>query len=167
MIWALDKAGHAQCWVPPPSPDTSARRPHSLGLQRATLFDDGVTLRVRFRGELEAMVAYDASVLETSTAVCIVPVERPLQSGSRATASWPLLDDSHSRELTVRLDRPLGARVLVGYGGYPVTVISWTSSSSRPQSRVVCHEPPVRRTPCGATKDVAPTFASTGSDRGA
>lgn len=128
MIWALDEAGHAQCWVPPPSPDTPERRPHSLSLQCATLFDDGVTLRVRFRGELEAMVAYDASVLETSTAVCIVPVERPLQNESRATASWPLVDDSHSRELTVRLDRPIGARVLVGHGGYPVTVISWTSS---------------------------------------
>ncbi len=128
VIWALDEAGHAQCWVPPPSPDTPERRPYSLGLQCATLFDDGVTLRVRFRGELEAMVAYGASVLETSTAVCIVPVESPLQQEARATASWPLGDDSHSRELTVRLDRPLGGRVLVGHGGYPVTVISWTSS---------------------------------------
>ncbi len=127
VIWALDEAARGKCWVPPPSPDAPERKPHNLSLQCATLLVDGVTLRVRFRGELESMVAYHASVLETSTAVCVLPVESPLQNEARATASWPLVADSHSRELTVRLDRPLGARVLVGLGGHPVVVLSWAA----------------------------------------
>lgn len=126
-IWALDEAAHAECWFPPPSPVPAEpghlRRPD---LQCATLFPDGVTLRVRFRGELETMVAYDGSVLETSTAVCVIPVERPLQEDGRQTASWPLAADSHQRELTIRLDSPLGARTLVGQGGHPVTVLTWS-----------------------------------------
>ena len=128
-IWAVDEAARAECWSPPPSPDPGEpRRPERLDLECATLFEDGVTLRVRFRGELESMVAYDGSVLETSTAVCVVPVERRLQEEARATASWPLVDTSHSRELTVRLDRPLGARALVGLGGHPVAVLSWIAT---------------------------------------
>jgi len=46
----------------------------------------------------------------------------------RDTASWPLVADSHSRELTVRLDRPLGGRVPMGLGGHPVVVLSWTAT---------------------------------------
>lgn len=74
------------------------------------------------------MVAYNGSVFETSTAVCVVPIERSLQDEARVTASWPLVADSHSRELTVRLDRPLGARAVLSIGGEPVTVLSWTAT---------------------------------------
>jgi hypothetical protein len=117
-IWAVDEENLARCWFPPPSGPTEPKLPPQvLSLDRATIFDDGVTLRLRIKGE--SMIAYEGSVRETSTAGCVFPVERRLKSEAAGTA-WP----HSSRGLTVRLARPLGARVLVAPAAYPLAVLS-------------------------------------------
>ncbi len=122
-IWAMDEEALARCWFPAPQDPTAPRPPESLGLDRATLFEDGRTLRLRFRGKAESAAGYEGCVVETSTAVCVAPVERPLKKEAAGTA-WR----HASREFTVRLACPLGARVLVRPAGSPVTVLCWTAT---------------------------------------
>lgn len=118
----MDEETLARCWFPPQRDPTEPKPPPQLlGVDRATLFADGVTLRVRFRGKGESATAYEGYVVETSTAACVVPVERPLKREAARTA-WR----HASRELTTHLAHPLGARVLLAPAGCPLAVLSWT-----------------------------------------
>lgn len=120
-IWAMDEAALARCWFPPPSDPTRPTGPHTH--MRATLAKDEVTLCLQFIGGAESTTAYDGSVLETSAAVCVIPIKRRLESLSPASAGRGV---GHRRKLTVRLSGPLGARVLVGLDGSPLEVLSET-----------------------------------------
>ena len=122
-IWAMAEEALARCWFPAPQHPAAPRPPERLGLDRATLFEDEVTLRLRFRGKAESVADYGGCVVETSTAVCVGPAERPLKEETADTA-WRYA----SRELTVRLARPLGARVLVRPAGSPLAVLYWTAT---------------------------------------
>ncbi len=122
-IWAMAEEALARCWFPAPQHHGAPRPPERLGLDRATLFEDEVTLRVSFRGKAESVADYGGCVIETSTAVCVAPAERPLKEETAGTA-WRYA----SRELTVRLARPLGARVLVRPAGSPLAVLYWTAT---------------------------------------
>jgi hypothetical protein len=120
VVWVMDEATLDRVWVPPSESATRAAEPCTL--HRATLFQDGVTLRLRFTGAPKSIVAYDGLILETTTAVCVIPVERLLKSIPRSTWTRTL---NHSREFTVRLARPLGGRVLVSLTGRPLAVLPW------------------------------------------
>ena len=127
-IWALDVDALSRCWCPPAPDPTDPRPPpqdlmHDLGIDRATLFGDAMTLRLRFKAKAESMATYQALVVETPTALCIAPVEQQTRS-TEAGATW----HHASRELTARLTLPLDARVVVNLGGNPVTVLSWEAT---------------------------------------
>jgi hypothetical protein len=117
-IWAMDEATLARCWFPPPAVPHPTR-PGSL--RRVVLTHDGLTLQLRFSGGSASMVAYDGFVLETPTAVCIIPVARQLTMHPFRTA---LQTSEHTRKLVVRLARRLGTRVLVALDGGPIEVLS-------------------------------------------
>ena len=123
VIWAMAEEALARCWFPAPRHPAAPVLPERLALDRATVFEDGVTLRLRFKGKAQSVADYRGCVVETSTAVCVAPAERPLKEETTGTA-WRYA----SREFTVRLARPLGARVLVGPAGIPLAVLCWTAT---------------------------------------
>jgi len=121
-MWAMDEATLARCWSPPPKSAEGSTRPIGpVSVQRAVLSGDGVTLRVRFTGGSESIITYDGFVSETSTAVCVIPVARQLEALPPRTA---LHMAEYTRQLTVRLACPLGARVLIRLDASPVVVLS-------------------------------------------
>lgn len=88
-------------------------RPESIGDDAATeesvLSGDGRTLTYRFMGTPAVYAAYPhAEVFETDTAVLVDPVEVALDSPYGARFAY-----AEEREVVVRLDAPLGNRVLI------------------------------------------------------
>ncbi len=78
-------------------------------MQGGVIEPDGITLRLRFVGGGESLIDYTGRVLETATALCVVLIEEPRTTAPRGPRALP----GHQRQLVVRLDRALGARVLV------------------------------------------------------
>jgi len=116
-LWVLGPAIAATRWTPPedgpPPPFQGA--PHRA--DRATLGDDGRTLRFVFIGGAPGYIEYPAvEVIDGHQAVVLLPVEHDTgPPGLRArSGSW--------REVTVTLNRPLGHRVLVDLDATPVMV---------------------------------------------
>ncbi len=116
-IWVLTGEAQARCW----SPSTPARQerigPHML--RSGTVGAGGRELAVEFTGGSERLFRYDAEVIETPAAVCVVPLPRMtarLAPGTFITA------EGHLRKVRVTLAERLGGRVLVNLDGTPVPV---------------------------------------------
>jgi hypothetical protein len=114
-ITVLDPTVSRRSWRPPAWPPGRPFMPESRGW----LLPDGRTLVFEFMGPTESIAAYPrAEVLSSPTAVTVVPAPEALASPGRAVMLVAV-----PRTVTVRLDEPLGARVLVETNGQPVTVV--------------------------------------------
>jgi hypothetical protein len=74
---------------------------------------------VTFVGGREQFFRYDVGVVETLTAASVVPLTRPteaLAAGAMVTL------EGHARTVEVRLEEPLGKRVIVNLDGTAVPV---------------------------------------------
>jgi hypothetical protein len=117
-IWVMDENALASCWFPPVFEPDAPRGPHNA--VSATLSPDGVTLTFRFIGSRPSViVSCEAHTLETPAAICVIakPVLDPELPPHGAVRGVGV-----RRNVTVRLARPLGERVLVGMDGSPVEV---------------------------------------------
>jgi hypothetical protein len=116
-IWVLTGEMQAQCWSPSKPASQERIGPHML--MSGTVGAHGRDLAVEFIGSSERLFRYDAEVLESPAAVCVVPVPRMterLASGTAITA------EGHLRKVRVTLAEPIGGRVLVNLDGTPVPV---------------------------------------------
>ncbi len=116
-IWVLTDDAAARCWSPPPGPHGERLGSHILS--SALLDPDGVGLTVLFVGDSERFFRYDSELIETDTAVTVVPLRRSTGALPPGTA---ITLEGHRRSVHVRLDQPLGSRVLVNHDGGPVEV---------------------------------------------
>jgi hypothetical protein len=116
-IWVLTQDTFRRCWWPRALRDDEQSGPHLLA--KGTPDPDGQALRVEFVGGSEALFYYDVEIIETSTAVTVVPLRRLIRKLPPGTS---IKLDGHIREVHVRLTRPLGGRVLVNLDGAPVAV---------------------------------------------
>jgi hypothetical protein len=118
-IWVLTGEAQAQCWSP--STPASQERVGPRMLKSGTVGAGGRELAVEFTGGSERLFRYDAEVIETPAAVCVVPLPRMtvrLAPGAAITA------EGHLRKVRVTLAGRLGGRVLVNLNGTPVPVTS-------------------------------------------
>ena len=93
---------------------------HWYSQDTATVDDHGTDLTYRFWGSPEIDTDYaDAQILQTATAVAIAPRAVGRRAVDRAGMVAPLLH-VQIRTVTVRLDQPLGQRVLVNANGLAV-----------------------------------------------
>lgn len=116
-IWVLTGEAQARCWSP--SESASQERIGPRMLRSGTVGADGRELVVEFTGGSERLFRYDAEVMETAAAVCVVPLPRMtvrLAPGTAITA------EGHLRKVGVTLAERLGGRVLVNPDGTPVPV---------------------------------------------
>ena len=116
-IWVLAGEAQARCWSLPESASQERIGPHVL--RSGTVGADGRELAVEFTGGSERLFRYDAEVVETRAAVCVVPLPRMsvrLAPGTAITA------EGHLRKVGVTLAERLGGRVLVNLDGTPVPV---------------------------------------------
>lgn len=118
-LWVLDPAIAATRWTPPedgpPPPFQGA--PHRAA--RATMEDDGRTLRFTFTGGSPAYVEYPTvEIIDSDQAVVLLPV------GHDTGPSGPRAAIGYSREVAATLNRPLGHRVLVDLDATPVMVLT-------------------------------------------
>ena len=116
-IWVLSADAHAHCWSPPPDPGGWAG-PHLLS--GATSDADDLGLTVQFVGGGVTVFRYEPEVVETATAVAVVPLERSIQEFRPGIA---FTHEGHPRQVRVRLSEPLRGRVLVNLDGAPVEVL--------------------------------------------
>ena len=79
----------------------------------------GRELDVEFTGGSERLFRYDAEVIETLAAVCVVPLPRLTARLAPGTA---ITTEGHPRKIRVTLAERLGGRVLVNLDGTPVAV---------------------------------------------
>lgn len=113
MIVLADDPSHS--WRP-------AEQPHAdrwFSNDHAIRAGDDLTLTYNFTGAPVVYTDYpDAAVYPTATAVVVAPraVERP---GTQARRQY-----AEGRNVTVRLDQPLGGRVLLDANGLAVAVTS-------------------------------------------
>lgn len=108
-IVVLDIAERARLW--------SASRPEGGSGSAQPLGSDGTRWRYRFFGSPREYTNYvGVDVAASRTAVAIAPRAHELTNGPRATYL-------QEREVDVALTEPLGARVLVGASGCPITVL--------------------------------------------
>jgi len=115
-IWILAEQVRARCWSPPAVIPGQRLGPHML--MSATVEPDGHTLNVEFVGGKETLLEYDATAVETPTAVTVIPLERAV---GRTPPVMTL--EGHHRRIRVLLTQPLGARCLVNLDGSPVAVV--------------------------------------------
>ncbi len=115
-IVVLDPEAIAQAWAPPENVPSIPPRPtrgqprHDPA--RADLADDGRTLTFRFTGALPNHERYpSAEAIESPQAVAVVP--RGEDIGPPGARILP----GYGRRVVVRLQEPLGARVLVDLHG--------------------------------------------------
>ncbi|MGC8513852.1 MAG: hypothetical protein ACP5P1_12590 [Acidimicrobiales bacterium] len=116
-IWVLTERLQSRCWGPPAPVSAERLGPHMLS--SATTGPDGRDLVVTFVGGREQLFRYNVEVVQTPTAVSVVPLRRPtdaLPAGAFVTL------EGHARTVAVRLEEPLGGRVLVNLDGAPVPV---------------------------------------------
>jgi hypothetical protein len=84
---------------------------------------------VAFIGGGERLFRYDAEVIETAVAVCVVPLRRMTEhfaqevaAGAAAHRRMAVTAVGYPRTVHVSLAEPLGGRVLVNLDGTPVSV---------------------------------------------
>lgn len=115
VVTILDPRTVARAWHPDGLASTTQPGPFVT----AGLHGDGRTLTLHFTGTPRAYADYpSAEVRESSSAVLMVPIavdRRHLPGAAR-------LAYAERREVTEELAHPLGARVLVTSGGFPVSV---------------------------------------------
>jgi hypothetical protein len=125
-VWVLDPDMNPPPWRPHepsirprPAPTPSGGDP----VAHVGLGPDGRTLTLRFTGALPIFEQYPrAEVIESPQAVAIVPVAKDV--GPRGIRILP----GHEHQVTVRLDKPLGARVFVDLHGHPGQVTTSADS---------------------------------------
>jgi hypothetical protein len=116
-LWVLDPAIAATCWTPPEDGPPPPFQGASHRADRATLGDDGRTLRLAFIGGPPGYIEYPTvEVIDSDHAVVLLPVEH--DSGPPGLRAW----GGSWREVAVTLNRPLGHRVLVELDASPVMV---------------------------------------------
>lgn len=116
-IWVATAEAQARCWSPSEPASRERVGPHML--RSGTVGADGRELVVKFTGGSERLFRYDAEVIQTPAAVCVVPLKRmsvPLAQGTAVTAK------GHLRQIVVTLAERLGGRVLVNLDGTAVAV---------------------------------------------
>jgi len=116
-IWVLTGEAQSRCWSPSKVASQERFGPHLL--RSGSIGADSRELAVEFTGGSEHLFRYDAEVIETPTAVCVVPLPRMtvrLAPGRAATT------EGHPRKVRVTLTERLGGRVLVNLDGTPVSV---------------------------------------------
>jgi hypothetical protein len=125
-IWVLDPAIEDSIWEPT---DTSmAHRPEAPFDSKATREGDDRTITMAFAGSPERDADYpDARVFQNVGAVAILPIVV-----SKIPPGQPRPACGATREVTVVLSEPLGARVLLNPWGAPVMVEGPRRSSNRP-----------------------------------
>lgn len=116
-IWVLTEDVLARSWSPPEASDRGLLGPHML--LRATVGPRDRQLIVEFVGGSEQRLRYDAELVESPTALCVVPLGRP--TGEQPVGTW-VAAEGHIRKVDVTLAEPLGDRVLVNLDGSPVSV---------------------------------------------
>jgi hypothetical protein len=118
-IWVLDPDIEAQRWRPtepsPPAPSGAGRSHWSFS---SWLEPDGRTLHFEFTGGAPEHVEYpDAPVMESATAVVVVPIPHDIgPPGARRAKGY-------KREVVVHLGATLGARVLINLDATPIPVV--------------------------------------------
>lgn len=113
----LTAEAHARCWSPSGPASREQAGPHSL--RSGTVRADTHDLAVEFTGGSEQLFRYDAEVIETQAAVCVVPLPRITVRLAPRTA---ISAEGHLRTVRVTLAESLGGRVLVNLDGTPVPV---------------------------------------------
>jgi hypothetical protein len=78
---------------------------------------------VEFIGGSERFFRYETELVESTTAVSVVLLARPVESLPHGTA---IAAQGFRREIDVRLSSPFGGRVLVNHDGSPVEVVVTT-----------------------------------------
>ncbi len=120
-IWVLSREVLSHCWSPPEMPGEGPAGPHMLSTGRVG--PDRCQLVVGFVGGSDDLYRYDAEVVESATAVCVVSLGR-LTGEFPAGTMIPAI--GHPRQIVVTLAEPLGGRVLVNLDGSPVSVTTDT-----------------------------------------
>jgi hypothetical protein len=129
-IWMLTGQAQTRCWSPSTPASQEQIGPHML--RSGTVGADGRELAVEFTGGSDRLFRYDAEVIETPAAVCVVPLPRmavQLASGTAITA------EGHLRKVRVTLAERLGGRVLVNLDGTPVPVTPEGEAPPRDEGR--------------------------------
>jgi hypothetical protein len=126
-IWVLTAEARARCWSPPQA--DGAGRPGPRLLSSGVTAPESRELAVAFIGGGEGLFRYDAEVIETAVAVCVVPLRRMTehfaQEAAAAAAAHRQLAVAavgYPRTVQVSLAEPLGGRVLVNLDGTAVPV---------------------------------------------
>ena len=117
-IWVLDDSTLARCWAPPNVPEGDHHGWHLLN--SATIGHDGRDLTVVFTGSPPGFFDYKAAVLESDSAVNVLPLPRLIADHPDGTAIAAV---GARRQISATLSRPLGNRVLVDNDGSPVSVL--------------------------------------------
>lgn len=116
-LWVLDPPIAATRWAPPQDGPPPPFQGAPNRAERATLTDDGMTLRFSFIGGPREYVDYPAvEVINSDQAVVLLPVEYDTGPPGPRNAI------GYCREVAVTLDRPLGRRVLADLDATPVMV---------------------------------------------
>jgi hypothetical protein len=116
-LWVLDPAVAATRWTPPHDgpPPPHQGGPHRA--ERATVADNGMTLRFSFVGGPPEYVEYGPTeVISSDQAIVLLPIEHDMGPPRPRNAI------GYTREVTVTLDRALGRRILVDLDATPVMV---------------------------------------------
>jgi hypothetical protein len=120
-IWVLEAQPLACCWLGHLAPKGQQQGPHILNSARIRV--DECELEMEFIGGSERLFRYESAVVESSTAVSVVPLARLVKDLPHGTA---IAAQGFRREIVVRLSSPLGSRVLVNHDGSPVEVVVTT-----------------------------------------
>jgi hypothetical protein len=116
-IWALTGEAQARCWFPSKPAGQERLGPHML--RWGTVGADGRELAVEFTGGSDRLFRYDAEVMESPAAVCVVPMA---QMTVRLAPGTAITAEGHLRRVRVTLAERLGGRVLVNLDGTPVPI---------------------------------------------
>ena len=99
-------------------PEDEQQRRHLLN--SATIGPDDQELTVVFTGSPPSLFYYEAAVLESESAVTVMPLPRLIAELPDGAAIAPL---GILRQVSATLSRPLGSRALVDNDGSPVAVL--------------------------------------------
>ena len=117
-MWVLEAKALDRCWLRHMSPE--GQQPGSHILQEARTRDGECELVVAFIGGSDNLFWYEGAVVESRTAVSVVPLARFV---TRLPPGTAISAQGFMREITVKLESPLGGRVLVNHDGSPVEVL--------------------------------------------
>lgn len=119
-IWVLRQEVLNRCWSPPKYADNDiADGACPSALRSAVLGSRGRELTVDFVGGSEALVDYEAEIIEATAAVAVIPRERTTKALGPVTA---ITAEGHPRQIRAHLREPFGNRVLVNLDGTAVEV---------------------------------------------